>query len=197
MMLKYITMIALFLLSAPTYAETMPRTTETIVLAGGCFWGVQAVFQHTKGVISATSGYAGGTEDTARYDRVSSGNTDHAESVQVTYDPNQITLKQLLDIYFTVAHNPTQLNYQGPDHGTQYRSAVFYSSPSQQKAVQEYILKFPHPVVTTLEPLEHFYPAEDYHQNYASLHPDNPYIIMHDAPKLVALRQKFPELYIK
>lgn len=201
--------VAIVCLNARTYAESMPNSTETteatetIVLAGGCFWGVEAVFQHTKGVIAATSGYAGGKAETATYHMVSNGNTGHAEAVEVTYDPSRITLERLLDIYFTVAHNPTQLNYQGPDYGTQYRSAVFYSSPLQQEAVQQYIttLKFSDPfsdpVVTKLEPLEHFYPAEDYHQNYVALHPNNGYIIRHDAPKLVNLQQQFPEFYVK
>ncbi len=176
---------------------------ETIVLAGGCFWGVEAVFQHTKGVIDATSGYAGGKADTADYQTVSGGGTGHAESVQVTYDPRQITLDQLLDIYFTVAHDPTQLNYQGPDSGTQYRSAVFYNSLEQQKAVEAKITalkqnkSFSAPIVTTLEPLNRFYKAEEYHQNYLALHPNQPYILINDAPKLTALQKTFPELYVK
>ncbi len=179
--------------------ESPAKSTESIVLAGGCFWGVQAVFQHTKGVVTAMSGYAGGKADTAHYDMVSGGNTGHAESVEVTYDPKQIALDQLLGIYFTVAHDPTQLNYQGPDHGTQYRSAVFYRTPQQQKVVQEYIskLKASAPVVTTLESLTAFYPAENYHQNYATLHPDSPYIMAYDAPKIAALKKMFPELYVK
>ena len=183
--------------AARAHAEA-PKT-ETITLAGGCFWGVEAVFQHTKGVIDATSGYAGGKPQTATYEQVSSGNTGHAEVVQVTYDPKQITLDKLLDVYFTVAHNPTQLNFQGPDHGTQYRSAVFYSTPEQQKIVAEKIatLKSPAPIVTTLEPLEKFYAAENYHQNYAAENPYQPYILMHDAPKVTNLLKKFPELYIK
>lgn len=173
--------------------------TETITLAGGCFWGVEAVFQHTKGVVDATSGYAGGKPATATYEQVSGGNTGHAEVVKVTYDPAKISLEKLLDVYFTVAHNPTQLNYQGPDHGTQYRSAVFYSSPEQKKITQEKIatLKSPAPIVTTLEPLEKFYPAEGYHQNYAAENPYQPYILIHDAPKVAALEKKFPELYVK
>ena len=173
--------------------------TETITLAGGCFWGVEAVFEHTKGVIIAESGYAGGKADTATYNLVSGGNSGHAEVVRVTYDPEQITLDKLLDVYFTVAHNPTQLNYQGPDHGTQYRSAVFYNSPEQQKIVAEKIatLKSPAPIVTTLESLEKFYVAESYHQNYAAKNPYQPYILMHDAPKVANLQRKFPEIYTK
>lgn len=184
-------------IAARAHAEA-PKT-ETITLAGGCFWGVEAVFQHTKGVVDATSGYAGGKPDTAKYDLVSGGNTGHAEVVQVTYDPKQITLERLLDVYFTVAHNPTQLNYQGPDHGTQYRSAVFYNSPEQKKIVEGKIaaLKSPAPIVTTLEPLEKFYAAESYHQNYATENPYQPYILMHDAPKVANLQKKFPELYVK
>ena len=190
-------------MGARAFAAPAPKATESIVLAGGCFWGVQAVFQHTKGVVSATSGYAGGKADTANYETVSGGSSGHAESVEVTYDPKQITLAQLLDVYFSVAHNPTQLNYQGPDHGTQYRSAVFHHSPEQQKTVQAYIAaleankKFSAPIVTTLEPLGAFYPAEDYHQNYATLHPYQPYILIHDAPKLAALEKTFPKLYVK
>lgn len=184
-------------IAARAHAED--QKTETITLAGGCFWGVEAVFQHTKGVTDAVSGYAGGKADTAKYTLVSGGNTGHAEAVQVTYDPKQITLNKLLDVYFTVAHNPTQLNYQGPDHGTQYRSAVFYSSPEQKKIVDEKIaaLKSPTPIVTTLEPLEKFYAAESYHQNYAAENPYQPYILMHDAPKVANLQKKFPELYVK
>jgi len=191
----------LLCLSARAHAETASK--ESVVLAGGCFWGVQAVFQHTKGVISVTSGYAGGKASTAQYDTVSGGATGHAESVKVIYDPKQITLERLLDVYFTVAHNPTELNYQGPDHGTQYRSAIFYRSPEQKKTAQARIdtlmaeKKFSAPIVTTLEPLSTFYPAEDYHQNYATLHPYQPYILMHDAPKLVALEKTFPEFYVK
>ncbi len=205
---KAISLIALAAIAATicfaarSYAATekteIPKT-ESIVVAGGCFWGVEGVFRHTKGVVSATSGYAGGKADTAHYDMVSTGETGHAESVQIIYDPKQISLDTLLDVYFTVAHNPTQLNYQGPDHGTQYRSAVFYSSPEQQKTVAAKIsaLKLPEPVVTKLEPLTQFYPAEDYHQNYLALHPYQPYIMIHDAPKIAALEKQFPQLYVK
>jgi len=202
-LIALLTIAAGICMSAKAYATPTPKATESIVLAGGCFWGVQAVFQHTTGVVSATSGYAGGKADTAKYETVTSGTTGHAESVEVTYDPKQITLDQLLDVYFTVAHNPTELNYQGPDHGTQYRSAVFYRSPDQKKLVQAHIAeltaekKFSAPIVTTLEPLTNFYPAEDYHQNYATLHPYNPYIVMHDAPKLANLQKTFPDLYVK
>ena len=195
---------------AKAYAEpatktevAKPASIETIVLAGGCFWGVEAVFQHTKGVIDATSGYAGGKAETAEYELVSNGDTDHAEVVKVTYDPKIITLDKLLDVFFTVAHNPTQLNYQGPDYGTQYRSAVFYNSPEQKKIVEEKIVtitknkQFSDTVVTKLEPLDKFYDAEDYHQNYAEENPYQPYILTHDAPKVSNLKKTFPELYIK
>ncbi len=175
--------------------------TASIVVAGGCFWGVQAVFQHVKGVKQAVSGYAGGDSLTARYNAVSSGMTGHAESVEVTYNPKQVTLGQLLKVYFSVAHDPTELNHQGPDHGTQYRSAIFYSSDEEKKVAEAYIKQlnevkaFDAPIVTTLEPLKKFYKAEDYHQDYARLNPDNPYIRINDAPKLVALQKELPELY--
>lgn len=197
-MFRIMLLIVFFLSNTALAAET-----QRIVVAGGCFWGVQAVFQHTKGVVSAVSGYAGGGANTAHYEMVGTGQTGHAESVQITYNPEQISLDELLNVYFTVAHNPTQLNYQGPDHGTQYRSAVFYSSPTQRDTVQKKIdaitqsKQFADPVVTQLEPLEGFYPAEPYHQNFATLHPNNPYILAYDAPKLVALQKTFPGLYVK
>ncbi|HEU0117620.1 MAG TPA: peptide-methionine (S)-S-oxide reductase MsrA [Alphaproteobacteria bacterium] len=174
---------------------------EILVVAGGCFWGIQAVFQHVKGVISATSGYSGGEAKTASYDVVSSGTTGHAESVEVIYDPSKVTPGQLLRVFFSVAHDPTELNKQGPDHGTQYRSAIFYNSPEQQKLAQDYIAQlnaakvFDKPVVTEVAPLKAFYAAEDYHQNYATLHPNNSYIAVNDAPKVVNLKQYFPDLY--
>ncbi len=198
-----VTIAASICITAKAYAAMPPKHTETIVVAGGCFWGVQAVFQHTKGVVSATSGYAGGAANTADYGSVSTGTTGHAEAVEVTYDPTKITLDRLLDVYFTVAHNPTELNHQGPDHGTQYRSALFYRSPEQKNVAQAHIAamnaakSFSSPVVTTLEPLSTFHPAEEYHQNYATLHPYNPYIVVHDAPKLAALQRTFPDLYVK
>ncbi len=176
-------------------------TAETIVLAGGCFWGVEAVFNHTKGVTDAVVGYAGGLADTAQYETVSSGDTGHAESVKVTFDPQKISLAQILDVYFTVAHNPTELNYQGPDHGTQYRSTVFYATPAQKKSVEDKIAKlnaahtFKSPIVTTLEPLKGFYRAEDHHQHYAELHPLDPYILINDAPKVVRLKTTYPAIY--
>jgi len=174
---------------------------QTAVLAGGCFWGIQAVFQHVKGVISATSGYSGGSSKTAEYETVSTGETGHAESVQVVYDPSQITYGELLRIFFSVAHDPTQLNRQGPDEGTQYRSAIFYANDEQKRIAEAYIAQldgakvFSRPMVTQVLPLEAFYPAEAYHQNYAALHPNQPYIVFNDAPKVAHLRQVFPDFY--
>ncbi|MGH9503134.1 MAG: peptide-methionine (S)-S-oxide reductase MsrA [Terriglobales bacterium] len=174
---------------------------QTAVVAGGCFWGVQAVFQHVKGVISATSGYSGGDAKTAQYEIVSTGETGHAESVKITYDPAQITYGELLQVFFSVAHDPTELNRQGPDDGTQYRSVIFYNNDEQKKIAQAYIAQldkakvFPRAIVTQVVPLKAFYPAEAYHQDYAARHPDQLYIVYNDAPKLAHLRQQFPELY--
>jgi peptide-methionine (S)-S-oxide reductase len=170
---------------------------QTAVFAGGCFWGVDAVFKHVKGVSEVVSGYAGGSAQTARYDLVSDGDTDHAEAVRVSFDPARVSYQQLLDVFFTVAHDPTQLNRQGSDVGTQYRSAVFYTSAEQQQQVQNHIRthSFSAPVVTQVVPLKTFYAAEDYHQNYLALHPMQPYIVFHDMPKLVQLKKRFPALY--
>lgn len=174
---------------------------QTAVVAGGCFWGIQAVFKHVKGVINATSGYSGGDAKTAQYDVVSTGETGHAESVKVTYDPSQITYGELLRVFFSVAHDPTQLNRQGPDDGTQYRSVIFYGNDEQRKIADAYIAQldqakvFPRAIVTQVVPLKAFYPAEAYHQDYATLHPDQPYIVYNDAPKVAHLQQQFPELY--
>ena len=174
---------------------------QTAVIAGGCFWGIQAVFQHVKGVISATSGYSGGSAKTAEYEIVSTGETGHAESVEITYDPSQVTYGELLRVFFSVAHDPTQLNRQGPDQGTQYRSAIFYNSAEQKQIAEAYIAQlekagvFSHRIVTQVVPLQAFYPAEAYHQNYATLHPNQPYILYNDAPKVDHLRQEFPQLY--
>ena len=171
------------------------------MLAGGCFWGVQAVFQHTKGVTKAVSGYAGGAKDTAHYQVVSSGRTGHAESVQVTFDPRQISFGRILQIYFSVAHDPTELNRQGPDEGTQYRSAIFFANPEQQRVAQAYIAQldkagtFKQPIVTQLTQFSAFYPAEAYHQDYATMHPENPYIYYNDLPKVENLKKLFPDLY--
>jgi len=174
---------------------------QTAVISGGCFWGIQAVFQHVKGVISATSGYSGGSAKTAEYEIVSGGETGHAESVQIVYDPSQITYGELLRVFFSVAHDPTQLNRQGPDEGPQYRSSIFYSSDEQKRVAEAYIAQldkarvFSSPIVTKVVPLQGFYPAEAYHQNYAALHPNQPYIMFNDAPKVEHLRQEFPDLY--
>ncbi|MEO5661047.1 MAG: peptide-methionine (S)-S-oxide reductase MsrA [Polaromonas sp.] len=174
---------------------------DTAVLAGGCFWGVQAVFQHTHGVLNAVSGYAGGDKATASYNLIGSGRTGHAESVQITYDPKQISYGKLLQIYFSVAHDPTTLNRQGPDHGTQYRSAVFYQTATQKQVAERYIAQldaakvFPGKIVTQLAPLTAFYPAEAYHQDYATLNPDQPYIARFDRPKIANLKSLMPELY--
>jgi peptide-methionine (S)-S-oxide reductase len=177
------------------------RTTETAVFAGGCFWGVDAVFKHVKGVVHVVSGYAGGKAPTAHYETVSTGETGHAESVEVTYDPSQVSYRQLLQVFFTVAHDPTELNRQGPDVGSQYRSAIFYESAEQQQAAQAYIAElsrthlFSSPIVTQVVPLDHFYEAEVHHQNYLALHMSQPYIVYNDLPKLDKLEKTFPALY--
>ena len=174
---------------------------ETAVVAGGCFWGIQAVFQHVNGVVSATSGYSGGAAATAEYETVSTGMTNHAESVKIVYDPSKITYGQLLQVFFSVAHDPTELNRQGPDSGTQYRSVIFFGNEEQKKVAQDYIAQldqakvFSHRIVTQVVPLKAFYPAEGYHQNYANLHPDSPYIARYDLPKVANLQQQFPQLY--
>jgi len=175
---------------------------QTAVFAGGCFWGVEAVFRHVKGVSKAVSGYAGGSFKTADYERVSTGSTGHAESVEVTYDPAQVSYGELLRIFFSVAHDPTQLNRQGPDYGTQYRSAIFYVSDEQKRVAQAYIAQlgqakaYPSAIVTQVIALPAFYAAEAYHQNYLALHPTQPYIVMHDLPKLAQLKQQFPDRYV-
>lgn len=174
---------------------------QTAVFAGGCFWGVDAVFKHVKGVSEVVSGYAGGSAATAHYEQVGNGDSGHAESVRVRFDPAQVTYQQLLQVFFSVAHDPTELNRQGPDEGTQYRSAIFYTSPEQKAAARSYIDQlnsahtFPRPIVTQLSPLQAFYPAEAYHQNYLALHPNQPYIVFNDIPKLKQLRDQFPKLY--
>jgi peptide-methionine (S)-S-oxide reductase len=183
-------------------AKTSDKRPATAVFAGGCFWGVEAVFKHVRGVTSAVSGYAGGTAKTAHYEIIGTGLTGHAESVQVTYDPSQISYGQLLRVFFSVAHDPTQLNRQGPDAGTQYRSAIFYADPDQQRIAQAYIDQlsnaktFARPIVTQLTPLNAFYPAEDYHQDYLAKHPESMYIVVNDLPKLNNLRQEFPQIYV-
>ncbi len=190
-------MVPLLLAAAAPYRGNE----QTVVFAGGCFWGVEAVFEHVKGVKSAVSGYAGGSTRSPTYGEVSTGSTGHAESVQVVFDPGQVSLEQLLEVFFMVAHDPTQRNRQGPDVGTQYRSAVFVSGPAQQQAVQAYVASltlrkvFQQPIVTEIAPLAVFYPAEAYHQGYLGRHPDQPYIVINDAPKLEHLRRAYPVLY--
>ena len=188
----------------PAVDEAMSKTKgqATVVVAGGCFWGIQAVFQHVKGVQSVTSGYAGGNANTARYEMVENGDTGHAESVKITYDPSKISYGQLLKVFFSVAHDPTELNRQGPDEGTQYRSAIFYANEDQRRIAQAYVDQLNHAkafsksIVTQVVPLKGFYPAEDYHQDYAIHHPDNLYIRINDLPKIDHLRQQLPELYV-
>jgi peptide-methionine (S)-S-oxide reductase len=180
---------------------TSTKGDQTAVFAGGCFWGVEAVFDHVKGVKSAMSGYSGGAADTAQYETVSTGTTGHAESVKVVFNPSKVSYGQLLKVYFSVAHDPTQLNRQSPDVGTQYRSEIFTTGPAQAKVASAYIAQltaakvFPARIVTKVEPLKAFYPAEGYHQNYLAQHPNEPYIVYNDAPKLVHLKAMFPTLY--
>lgn len=174
---------------------------QAAVLAGGCFWGVDAVFKHVKGVASVVSGYSGGGGATAQYEIVSSGETGHAESVKITFDPSQISYSQLLRVFFSVAHDPTELNRQGPDSGTQYRSAIFYTSEEQKQIALAYIDQlnkakvFSAPIVTQVVPLKQFYPAEEYHQNFLARNPHSPYIVFNDMPKVQALQKQFPAIY--
>lgn len=206
---------ALLLMAAPLYAAehavVLPPPAydpapagegeQTLVLAGGCFWGVQGVFQRVKGVTRAVSGYAGGAKETARYERVSRGDSGHAESVKITYDPKTVSLGELLRVYFSVAHDPTRLNAQGPDEGTQYRSAIFVANAEQERIARDYIAQissakaFSAPIVTSIEPLKEFYPAEPYHQDYLIRHPGQPYIVYNDLPKIDNLRRLFPTLH--
>jgi peptide-methionine (S)-S-oxide reductase len=193
--------------AVPVPAADEPKATakgkETAVVAGGCFWGIQAVFSHLKGVRSATSGYAGGTVKNPGYEAVSSGQTGHAESVQIVYDPSKITYGELLRVFFSVALDPTEVNRQGPDTGTQYRSVIFYSNDEQKRIAEAYIAQldqakvFPRTIATQVLPLQAFYEAEGYHQNYAELHPNDGYIVTYDAPKVANLRKEFPDLYNK
>ena len=179
------------------------RGEQVAVFSGGCFWGVEAVFEHVKGVTDVTSGYSGGSKETADYETVSGGKTGHAESVKVKFDPSVVTYPQLLEVFFSVAHDPTQLNYQGPDHGTQYRSAIFYTDDGQRQAALAYIEKmkqdkvYSAPIVTQVVPLDAFYDAEAYHQDYMKHNPNEPYIVYNDAPKVAALKKKFPDLYVE
>jgi peptide-methionine (S)-S-oxide reductase len=189
-------------IAPPAVDATSAATgTQTAVFAGGCFWGVQGVFQRVNGVIQAVSGYSGGAKETAHYEMVGSGLTGHAESVKITYDPKKVSYGTLLQIYFSVAHDPTQLNRQDPDSGTQYRSAVFYADPAQKETTEKYIAQldaakaYPKKIVTQVVPLVAFYPAEDYHQDYLTLHPDQGYIARFDLPKIVNLKATFPQQY--
>lgn len=178
-----------------------PAPEQTAVFAGGCFWGVEGVFEHVRGVKSATAGYAGGNAASPSYEQVSSGRTGHAESVRVVFDPSQVSYQQLLAVFFAVAHDPTQLNRQGFDVGSQYRSIVFYGDAEQKKAAEAYVAElqakkaFSRPIVTEIVPLRAFYPAEEYHQHYMERHPHAPYIMFNDAPKIVQLEKQFPDLY--
>ena len=191
-----------FVLPLPAHAAATPsgRHDQTVVLAGGCFWGMEAVFSALRGVTSAIPGYAGGSKETAHYDLVSTGTTGHAESVQVTFDPSKITYEQILDVYFRVAHDPTELNRQGPDEGTQYRSAIFVANDDQRRRAQAVIARytaahvFSAPIVTKLEPLHGFYEAEPEHLKFVARHPDYPYVVINDLPKLAALRRTYPTL---
>ncbi len=185
----------------PAMDETAPGTSEMVVLSGGCFWGVQDVFQHVKGVTKAVSGYAGGAKATASYPLVSTGTTGHAESVEISFDPRVVSYGKILQIYFSAAHNPTELNFQGPDEGTQYRSNIFITSDAQRKIAEAYIAQldkahvFHGKIVTRVDSMQGFYPAEGYHQDYATLHPGNPYIAYYDLPKVDNLRRLFPDVY--
>lgn len=208
--MKSLTLFLLLLVSAiqsipdPVVDEPLVSTSEgkVAVLAGGCFWGVEAVFEHVKGVKNVLSGYSGGSASTAEYGMVSSGRTGHAESVQITYDPSQISYGQLLKVFFSVAHDPTELNRQGPDEGTQYRSAIFFANEDQKRIARAYIDQltqakiFRHSVVTQVVSLKGFYKAEAYHQDYLAHHPNEPYIVYNDLPKIARLRKQFPELYV-
>ena len=187
----------------PSTESRSAAQSQTAVFAGGCFWGLEAVFEHVKGVTDVKSGYAGGEKKTAEYETVSEGTTGHAESVKITFDPGKVTYVQLLTVFFSVAHDPTQLNRQGPDTGSQYRSAIFYANEEEKKLANDYIASidkakaFPKPVVTQVVPLKEFYDAESYHQDYLKLHPKDPYIVYNDLPKVAALKEKFPDLYFE
>ena len=188
-------------LPTPMMEERSSSSSETAVLAGGCFWGMQGVFEHVKGVTKVLSGYSGGEKRTAEYETVGGGGTGHAEAVQITFDPRQISYGQILHIYFSVAHDPTQLNRQGPDEGTQYRSEIFFASPVQEKVAKSYVAQlgkarlFSEPIVTKIEPLHGFYPAEAYHQDYLIHHPESLYIQVNDLPKIEHLKRLYPQLY--
>jgi peptide-methionine (S)-S-oxide reductase len=209
----FLTFAALCVFAMSANATTMPDAVvnppltkagaadQSIVLAGGCFWGLEGVFQHMKGVKDVVSGYSGGEASTAKYGEVSTGTTGHAEAVQITYDPSQVTLGEILKVYFFEAHNPTELNKQGPDHGTQYRSNIFYVAPEQKDVAEAYIKQldrakvFDGKIVTRVDPLTAFYPAEDYHQDFMKKNPLHPYIVFNDAPKVASFRKDLPALY--
>ena len=182
-------------------STTIPKGKQIAVFAGGCFWGMEGIFEHTKGVNEVVSGFSGGSKETANYEQVSSGETQHAEAVKIIYDPTQISYDELLAIYFSVAHDPTQLNRQGPDYGNQYRSAIFFLNNQQQQTAKSYIAQlnkkhiFPAPIVTELVPLSGFYPASAHHQNFMARNPDYPYIVLFDLPKLEQFQKQFPQLY--
>jgi len=200
--MRALLVLVLPLVAAPAPAQfSRAPATEVAVFAGGCFWGVDAVFKHVRGVVRVVSGYSGGSGATAHYGLVSSHTTGHAESVEVTFDPAQVSYGDLLRVFFTVAHDPTELNRQGPDEGPQYRSAIFYATDAQRQAAQGYMARlerdhvFSRPIVTQVVPLVKFYPAEEYHQNYLARHPDQLYIVYNDLPKLAQLKERLPELY--
>lgn len=194
-------LLGMVVISGMVMANFSQAATQTAVFSGGCFWGVDAVYKHVKGVTEVVSGYAGGEMKTAHYEMVSEGNTGHAESVRVTFDPARVTYLQLLQVFFSVAHDPTQLNRQGPDEGSQYRSAIFYTTVEQQQQAQSVIQTltakhvFSAPIVTQVAPLKQFYAAEAHHQNYLALHPTQPYIVFNDLPKVDRLHKIFPDLY--
>jgi peptide-methionine (S)-S-oxide reductase len=193
-----------FLFAGTALAQTArpaDTRTQTAVLAGGCFWGVEGVFEHMRGVRNVVSGYAGGDSGTATYNKVGTGRTGHAESVQITYDPNEVSYGDILRVFFSVAHDPTQLNRQGPDTGPQYRSAIFYANDAQRNLARSYIAeldksgKFPRTIVTRVDPLDEFYPAEKYHQDFMAKNPSHPYVVFHDVPKIRNLKRLYPEYY--
>ena len=193
--------LQLFFAGAALAAPAKPAATQTAVLAGGCFWGVEGVFEHMRGVRGVVSGYAGGDSSAATYERVGTGRTGHAESVRITFDPKEVSYADILRVFFSVAHDPTQLNRQGPDTGTQYRSAVFYTSDAQRDLARSYIAelnksgKFSRAIVTRVDPLEAFYPAENYHQDFIAKNPRNPYVLINDLPKIRELERLYPEYY--
>jgi peptide-methionine (S)-S-oxide reductase len=194
-------LIPLLALALPLSAQSTKAKLDTAVFAGGCFWGIEGVYRHVNGVNQAISGYAGGHVNSPSYEQVSSGETGHAEAVWVVYDPSVVSYGKLMQVFFSVAHDPTELNYQGPDHGTNYRSAIFYRNDQQKKEATAYIEQltkskyYSKPIVTEVTPLNKFFPAEDYHQNYMALHPYEPYILYNDAPKVANLKKEFPDLY--